>query len=139
MGFSDICSPLTEVEPDYSTYNSDEDEDEEDDEEKVGVGAIEDGNIYEQVLNCRRPSLRLQLPPLPLSSIPAVPPPKTPITPLKMNQEVGGGVKMWAVQGGELVIEQEEERKGTGLRWKARQLKESLSAKFSVKLLQLRN
>merc|ERR1719430_9605 len=89
MGFSDICSPLTEVEPDYSTYNSDEDEDE--DNEKVGVGAIENGNIYEQVLNCRRPSLRLQLPPLPLSSIPAVPPPKTPITPFKMNQEVGGG------------------------------------------------
>ena len=56
-----------------------------------------------------------------------------------MNQEeVGGGVKMWAVQGGELVIEEEEEKRA-GLRWKARQLKESLSAKFSVKLLQLRN
>ena len=54
---SDICSPLTEVEPDYSTYNSDEDEDEEDDEEKVGVGAIEDGNIYEQVrINLVKPN-----------------------------------------------------------------------------------
>jgi len=139
MGFSDICSPLTEVEPDYSTENSDEDDDEEDDE-KMRVGAIghhEDGNIYEQVLNCRKPSLRLQLPPLPLSSLPAPPtrhpPPKTHITPFKTNQEVGG-VKMWA-QGGEVI---EEERK-PGLRWKARQLKESLSAKFSVKLHQLRN
>merc|ERR1719430_352326 len=135
MGFSDICSPLTEVEPDYSTYNSDEDED-----EKMRVAAIghhEDGNIYEQVLNCRKPSLRLQLPPLPLSSLPAPPtrhpPPKTHIIPFKTNQEVGG-VKMWA-QGGEVI---EEERK-PGLRWKARQLKESLSAKFSVKLHQLRN
>ena len=90
-----------------------------------------------QVLNCRKPSLRLQLPPLPLSSLPAPPtrhpPPKTHITPFKTNQEVGG-VKMWA-QGGEVI---EEERK-PGLRWKARQLKESLSAKFSVKLHQLRN
>ena len=49
-----------------------------------------------------------------------------------MKQEVGG-VKMWAGQGGEVI---EEERKA-GLRWKARQLKESLSAKFSLKLLQL--
>ena len=89
-----------------------------------------------QVLNCRRSSLRLQLPPLPLSSLPAPPtrhpPPKTPITTSKMKQEVGG-VKMWAGQGGEVI---EEERKA-GLRWKARQLKESLSAKFSLKLLQL--
>lgn len=137
MGFSDICSPLTEVEPDYSTDNSDDEEE----DEKVGVGAIghhDDGNIYEQVLNCRRPSLRLQLPPLPLSSLPAPPtrhpPPKTPIAPSKMKQEVGG-VKMWAGQGGEVI---EEERKA-GLRWKARQLKESLSAKFSLKLLQLSN
>jgi len=146
MGFSDICSPLTEVEPDYSTENSeDEDEDEEDDE-KAGLGAVghDDGNIYEQVLNCRRPSLRLQLPPLPLSSLPtppaAHPPPKTPchpsITPLKMNQEVGG-VKMWAEQGGNVM--EGEGKAQPGLRWKARQLKESLSAKFSVKVLQLRN
>jgi len=143
MGFSDICSPLTEVEPDYSTDNSDE-EDEEADAEKVGVGAIghDDGNIYEQVLNCRRPSLRLQLPPIPLSSLPAPPtahpPPKTPcppyITPLK--QEVGG-VKMWAEQGGKVI--EGEGKAQAGLRWKARQLKESLSAKFSVKVLQLRN
>jgi len=136
MGFSDICSPLTEVEPDYSTDNSDEDDDEEEEDEKAGVGHHDDGNIYEQVLNCRRSSLRLQLPPLPLSSLPAPPtrhpPPKTPITPSKTKQEVGG-VKMWAGQGGEVI---EEERKA-GLRWKARQLKESLSAKFSLKLLQL--
>ena len=46
---SDICSPLTEVEPDYSTDNSDEDADKEDDDENVRIGAIEDGNIYEQV------------------------------------------------------------------------------------------
>lgn len=144
MGFSDICSPLTEVEPDYSTDNSD---DEEEDEEKVGVGGIgqDEGNIYEQVLNCRRPSLRLQLPPLPLTSLPALPPPayqppKTPcppsVTPLKRKQEVGG-VKMWAEQGGKVI--KEEGKAQPGLRWKARQLKESLSAKFSVKVLQLRN
>jgi hypothetical protein len=126
MGFSDICSPLTEVEPDYSTDNSDEDEDEDEDEKVGAIGHHEDGNIYEQVLNCRRPSLRLQLPPLPLSSLPE-PPPRTPITPLK--------VKMWAGQVGEVI----EEESKPGLRWKARQLKESLSAKFSVKLLQLRN
>ena len=46
---SDICSPLTEVEPDYSTDNSDEDNDEEEEDEKLGVGHHDDGNIYEQV------------------------------------------------------------------------------------------
>ena len=48
---SDICSPLTEVEPDYSTDNSDDDNEDEDDEERLRVGAMghEDGNIYEQV------------------------------------------------------------------------------------------
>jgi len=142
MGFSDICSPLTEVEPDYSTDNSDDDDKDEDDEEGLRVGAMghEDGNIYEQVLNCRRPSIRLQLPPLPLPlTLPPPSQPKTPCpssTPLKMKQELGG-VKMWAQGGGEVI---EEEGKGqAGLRWKARQLKESLSAKFSVRVFQLKN
>ena len=53
-----------------------------------------------------------------------------------MNQEVGG-VKMWAEQGGNVM--EGEVKAQPGLRWKARQLKESLSAKFSVKVLQLRN
>jgi len=142
MGFSDICSPLTEVEPDYSTDNSDDDDKDEDDEEGLRVGAMghEDGNIYEQVLNCRRPSIRLQLPPLPLPlPLPPASQPKTPCpssTPLKMKQELGG-VKMWAQGGGEVI---EEEGKGqAGLRWKARQLKESLSARFSVRVFQLKN
>ena len=51
-----------------------------------------------------------------------------------MKQEVGE-VKMWA-QGGEVV---EEEKVNPGLRWKARQLKESLSAKFSSRVFQIRN
>ena len=55
---------------------------------------------------------------------------------MKMNQEVGG-VKMWAEQGGNVI--EREGKAQPGLRWKARQLKESLSAKFSVKVLQLRN
>jgi len=136
MGFSDICSPLTEVEPDYSTDNSDD----EDDDERVRVGeevGHDAGNIYEQVLNCRRPSFQLQLPPLPLPPSSHQPPrkPSCPTsTPSKMKQEVGE-VKMWA-QGGEVV---EEEKINPGLRWKARQLKESLSAKFSSRVFQIRN
>ena len=43
---------------------------------------------------------------------------------------------MWA-QGRQVVNEEEEDK--TSLRWKARQLKESLSAKFSVRLLQIRS
>lgn len=56
MNFSDICSPLTEVEPDYSTDNTEHDDDDEadDNDNEDGMkGARYDhedsGNIYEQV------------------------------------------------------------------------------------------
>ena len=56
MNFSDICSPLTEVEPDYSTDNTEHDDDDEadDNDNEDGMkGARNDhedsGNIYEQV------------------------------------------------------------------------------------------
>merc|ERR1712072_1298179 len=90
----DICSPLTEVEPDYSTDNSDDDDDDEDDDERVrGSEEVghDAGNIYEQVLNCRRPSFQLQLPPLPLpptSHQPSRKPSCPTSTPSKMKQEL---------------------------------------------------
>ena len=55
MNFSDICSPLTEVEPDYSTDNTEHDDDEADDSDNEdGMRGVRDGhedggNIYEQV------------------------------------------------------------------------------------------
>ena len=50
---SDICSPLTEVEPDYSTDNSDDDDD--DESVRVGGGVGHDaGNIYEQVKEVKK-------------------------------------------------------------------------------------
>ena len=56
MNFSDICSPLTEVEPDYSTDNTEHDDDDEadDSDNEEGMRAARDGhedsgNIYEQV------------------------------------------------------------------------------------------
>ena len=55
MNFSDICSPLTEVEPDYSTDNTEHDDDEADDsDDEDGMRGVRDGhedggNIYEQV------------------------------------------------------------------------------------------
>jgi len=137
MGFSDICSPLTEVEPDYSTDNTEHDDDEADDSDNEdGMRGVRDGhedggNIYEQVLNCRRPSLPLQLPPLPLPPIVS----QGQLRSSPSKQELGHS-HMWA-QGRQVVNEEEEDK--TSLRWKARQLKESLSAKFSVRLLQIRN
>jgi len=137
MGFSDICSPLTEVEPDYSTDNTEHDDDEaEDSDNEDGMRGARDGhedsgNIYEQVLNCRRPSLPLQLPPLPLPPIAS----QGQLRSSPSKQELGHS-HMWA-QGRQVVNEEEEDK--TSLRWKARQLKESLSAKFSVRLLQIRN
>ena len=84
-----------------------------------------------QVLNCRRPSLPLQLPPLPLPPIVS----QGQLRSSPSKQELGHN-HMWA-QGRQVVNEEEEDK--TSLRWKARQLKESLSAKFSVRLLQIRN
>ena len=55
MNFSDICSPLTEVEPDYSTDNTEHDDDEADDSDnedgmrRARDGHEDSGNIYEQV------------------------------------------------------------------------------------------
>ena len=55
MNFSDICSPLTEVEPDYSTDNTEHDDNEADDsDDEDGMRGVRDGhedggNIYEQV------------------------------------------------------------------------------------------
>ena len=81
---------------------------------------------HPQVLNCRRPSLPLQLPPLPLPPIVS----QSQLRSSPSKQELGHN-HMWA-QG-------RQEEDNTSLRWKARQLKESLSAKFSVRLLQIRN
>ena len=55
MIFSYICSPLTEVEPDYSTDNTEHDDDDADDSDNEdGMRGARDcpedsGNIYEQV------------------------------------------------------------------------------------------
>ena len=55
MNFSDICSPLTEVEPDYSTDNTEHDDDDADDSDNedgmrgARDGNEDSGNIYEQV------------------------------------------------------------------------------------------
>ena len=88
-------------------------------------------NPHPQVLNCRRPSLPLQLPPLPLPPIAS----QSQLRSSPSKQELGHN-HMWA-QGRQVVNEEEEDK--TSLRWKARQLKESLSAKFSVRLLQIRS
>jgi len=112
VGYSEVISPVTDVEPDYDSA-TDTSEDDEDEEEAMT------NNIYEQVLGCSTPRDEV--------FVPSLPGPR-PLLPTTHKQSVPSMTPRAQAPSSPHLRNQ-------GFKSRAKQLKETLSTKLSVRAL----